>query len=131
MLTTPTFPPDQQVAEVFKPALAKSGTDKIVDLCSGSGLSLVEVQQYLREHEKKPVRVVLTDPKPNLKDLEHTTRKYYGGFASFKQGMVEPSNIGKDPTLRGVRTMFGCFHERPPSQGILILQGGNLIAPQP
>jgi methylase of polypeptide subunit release factors len=62
----------------------RSGTNVIVDLCSGSGGPLINIQRDLKKYERFDVRVTLTDLFPptakvqkNIADRSRGAVNYY------------------------------------------------------
>src|SRR5450432_1253686 len=59
-------------------ALAATGDDTILDLCSGGGGPALTIAELLRECTRRPLRVVLTDLYPNLPRLERARAEGLG-----------------------------------------------------
>jgi len=92
-------------------ALEASGTNRIVDLCSGGGGPVVSLAKRLAKEHGRDVDVVLSDKFPN-----------HGAFALAEAeipGRVRGIRSAIDATevpdeLTGVRTIFNAFHHLPP-----------------
>ncbi len=95
-------------------ALASSGTDRVVDLCSGSGGPWARLIGLLRS-EVPGARVTLTDrfPQPGaLSGAEGSELVYW----------PEPVDARAVPaSLPGLRTLFTGFHHFTPEEAIAIL----------
>ncbi len=91
--------------EPVRRILDKANTRQIVDLCSGSGGLLVELQAS-EPVKDDPVHVTFTDKYPNRPALERLCAA--NPHASFVQDSVSATHVPK--TLDGVRTLFVSFH---------------------
>ncbi len=104
------------VAPKILAAMEATGTDEVLDLCSGGGGPWRTLSSTLEARGK--VRIQLTDRFPNLGAFEALARESEG-----RVGFV-PTPI--DATVvpvgeRGVRTMFNAFHHFPPELARSIL----------
>ncbi|HEY0138817.1 MAG TPA: class I SAM-dependent methyltransferase [Nannocystis sp.] len=101
--------------------LRRAGTDRIIDLCSGSGgplpLAISAVAQ-----EVPGVTATLTDlyPKPGL--AEDLLRRS-GGRLTYHRAPVDAMAVPAE--LRGVRTIFGAFHHFAPKAAVQLLRGAS------
>lgn len=106
------------VSEKLNQLLDATGSDEIVDLCSGSSGPVLWFRQKLEEQRGGPVRVVLTDKYPNLAAFGHCAEKS-GGRVTFRSEPVDatapPAGLGR------VCTMFTCFHHFRPEVARSIL----------
>lgn len=91
-------------------ALARTGADRIVDLCSGAGGPSGVVADALAE-QGQPVSVLLTDRYPNAGAFALAE----AGHGGRVRGRAEPVDAAAVPEdLRGFRTIFNAFHHFPP-----------------
>lgn len=131
-----------QVAPKIRAAMRATGTNRIVDLCSGGGGPWLTLERTLaatgspeRQTTHAPaesssgnvgaadapdaaVVVELTDLFPNLEALA-SLRERSGGRCRFRAESVDATDVPVE--LDGVRTMFNCFHHFPPDLGRAIL----------
>lgn len=111
-------------AKIFAPVvpeisslLEKAKTSKIIDLGSGGGGGLLELNQELIKVNPN-VKIVLTDLYPNFNAFQYTKNQ-----ASNFEFIPEPIDARNVPeNLKGLRTMFLAFHHFQPSDAIQILQ---------
>jgi hypothetical protein len=109
------------VHEVILPVLVevleRTGTRRIIDLCSGAGGPVVPIQQELARSGRR-ISVLLTDKFPNA-DAFHRCTKATGGAV---EGHMEPVDVTRVPVaLSGLRTFFNCFHHFSGPQARAIL----------
>jgi hypothetical protein len=105
-------------AGIYKPAIpilkdiiSKTGIDEIIDLCSGSGGGVDELQDELSEQCGKIIKVTLSDKYPNIEPYELLKNKSNGGLNYIK----EPIDAMHVPSqCKGIRTMFSAFHHFKP-----------------
>jgi hypothetical protein len=111
-------PVNEAIAQRLAELLERTGSSRIVDLCSGAGGPLPGIGRILMQHLSRPVEILITDRYPNVdafKDLEVRS----GGVV---QARYEPvSAMDVPPDLHGVRTLFTALHHFPPEQARLIL----------
>ncbi|MDH5233374.1 MAG: class I SAM-dependent methyltransferase [Gemmatimonadota bacterium] len=104
------------VAPRLREALRASGTDRVVDLCSGGGGPVAELQVELTR-EGPPVRFVLTDWFPNRTAFERITAA--NEAITFCATPVDARRVPRD--LAGLRTLFNAFHHFAPPDARAIL----------
>lgn len=111
---------ERVLAPLLARALEASGTNQVVDLCSGGGGPLLETTARLAsEHGLRP-RVTLTDLYPNT---AAAARINAAGESAQVRYLPSPVDAGQVPeTLQGVRTMVCSFHHMPPPVARRILQ---------
>jgi len=102
----------QSFAERLAVALAVTGDDTILDLCSGGGGPALTIAELLREHTQRPVRVVLTDLYPNLPRLERARLEGLG-HVEFRDLPVDATEVPE--ALPGFRLICNAFHHLPPA----------------
>jgi hypothetical protein len=105
------------VAPVLAAALQKSGTHRILDLCSGGGGPWPCLQPLLRERGV-PVRVCLSDKFPNFEAFQRVRQ--------LSRGAIEYHSLPVDATRVSVespvfRTLFTSFHHFRPGQARTLL----------
>lgn len=99
-------------------ALAKAGTDHIVDLCSGGSGPIVPIVEALAA-EGRPVTVELTDAFPNHAAFEASAKGSQGRI----RFVSTPVDATKVPAgMKGFRTLFNAFHHFRPDAARAILQ---------
>jgi hypothetical protein len=102
---------------VLVEAIEASGSNRVVDLCSGSAGPWRTLIGQLRLADGRPVLVTLTDRFPSadtVGEVESIPGLHYH---------PEPVDARSVPSdLVGVRTMFDGFHHFPPPQARAILQ---------
>jgi hypothetical protein len=104
------------VAPKIRAAMEATGTDAVIDLCSGGGGPWLTLRRELAR--TGPARVILSDLYPNIAALNET-RARSGDRLEFSDTPVDAANVPKE--LDGVRTMFNAFHHFPPDAARAIL----------
>jgi len=112
----------EEMAELVKRVLEQSEyVDKtIIDLCSGSGGPMPEVQRILKEkYGLTDVRLIMTDLFPNKEYAERINEQ---GRVEISY-LTEPVNaIEIKSELKGLRTMVGSLHHMKPEIARQILK---------
>jgi len=110
-----------RIHDVIRPllerALDESGTNQIVDLCSGAGGPIVALEQQLAASGRR-VSVVLTDLFPNRAALRIAEQSSAGRI----RGLDTPVDATRvSCELHGLRTLFNAFHhfDQQAARGIL------------
>lgn len=106
------------VIPVIRRGLEKSGTKRIVDICSGGGGGISKVFQYMRS-EYDDTKVVLTDKYPNLVAFKSLSEETNGAI-DYVENPIDAVNVPAD--LEGFRTQFVSFHHFRPDQAKQILE---------
>ena len=114
-----------EVGKVFRPiiprlknALDRTGSEEILDLCSGGGGPVLDLAEHLVV-AGHPVRVTLSDLYPNLAAFKYA-RNRSGGAIDF---LEEPLDATAVPAhLSGFSTLFASFHHFRPEVAQRILQ---------
>lgn len=104
------------VAPGLRRAMTATGTNRIIDLCSGGGGPWLTLERELGK--TGPVIVELSDLYPNADARAHLADAA-GGRLQFHQAPVDATDV--PPALDGVRTMFNSFHHFPPELATAIL----------
>jgi len=107
------------VVPVLSRFLKMTKSDKILDLCSGSGGPLPLIQKALKD-ENLNVSIQLTDLYPPVESMKLVQKeaKANGFVATYSADPVDATNC----KLPGFRTLFGCFHHFTPELAQQILQ---------
>lgn len=105
------------IVPLLKRALADTGAERFVDLCSGGGGPVPYLQRRLAE-EGIEVGATLTDKFPNL-DAFRAMRAAPGSRITFVEHSVDASAVPDD--LAGFRTLFTGLHHLPPDLAQKIL----------
>jgi len=106
------------VIPVIRKGLEKSGSTRIVDICSGGGGGISKVFQYMKS-EYQDTKVVLTDKYPNLVAFKNLS-EHSNGDIDYVANPVDAVDVPKD--LEGFRTQFVSFHHFRPAQAKRILE---------
>jgi len=104
------------VAPKIRAAMAATGTNRVLDLCSGGGGPWLTLERTLAR--TGPVEVTLSDLYPNLSAFDDV-RARSGGRVRGESCSVDATNV--PPESDGVRTMFSAFHHFPPAVAAAIL----------
>jgi hypothetical protein len=104
------------MAPKIRVAMRASGTNCVLDLCSGGGGPWLTLQRELAR--SGPVRVVLSDRYPNVEALADV-RSRSGEALEFLPTPVDATDVPNQ--IDGVRTMFSAFHHFPPDAARAIL----------
>lgn len=117
------------IVDLLQEAMRAARTDRLVDLCSGGGGLLVEIQKELAARSDRPPQVTFTDKFPNVPALENVCATAPRTLA-FERRSIDATAVPAE--LEGIRTMFSAFHHFSPETASKILQdavaGRNGIA---
>lgn len=91
--------------------LERTGSNQVVDLCSGGSGPWTHLQADLAA-AGNPVRVILTDKYPNHAALREAVSVIGPARASYEQESVDARAV--PVRLTGVRTLFSALHHFPP-----------------
>ncbi len=103
------------LAPAVEDALARSGRDRVVDLCSGAGGPVVEIAARLRAKGRR-VDLVLSDLKPNEGALRLLAEEGVRVHPSPVDAAAVPAE------LRGLRTLFNAFHHFDDALALRVLR---------
>ena len=87
--------------------LKRTGSIGVVDLCSGGGGTVEQIQKNIKIQCHQHVPFVMTDKFPNLNAYKFIQQKTMGKITYFS-GSVNAMQV--DDSLNGVRTIFSAFH---------------------
>jgi hypothetical protein len=112
-----------------------TGSNMIIDLCSGGGGAIEQIQNDLKQMSDKEIKIILTDKYPNTSAFEFLSAKAVGAIL-FHDTSVDAADVPL--SLKGFRTIFSGFHHFGNSfakavlknavdarSGIGIFDGGN------
>jgi len=113
----------------------RSQANRIIDLCSGGGGAIEQIQNDLTQLSDAEIKIILTDKYPNTNAYEFLSAKTKGAI-SFVDTPIDAADV--PPALKGFRTIFSGFHHFGNSSakavlknaveansGIGIFDGGN------
>jgi len=113
----------------------KTNTNLVIDLCSGGGGAIEQIQNELSIQSENKINIILTDKYPNASAYKYLSAKTKGAI-SFLDTSVDAADV--PATLKGFRTIFSGFHHFDNSfaksvlknavdanSGIGIFDGGN------
>ncbi len=113
----------------------KSDASQVIDLCSGGGGAIEQIQNDLKQLSDTEIKIILTDKYPNTSAYQYLSAKTKGGI-SFIDTSIDAADVPL--TLKGFRTIFSGFHHFDKSiakavlknavdarSGIGIFDGGN------
>ena len=109
----------QPIIPLIAECLQHSDTQQIVDLCSGGGGPIPQVQKNLKSYTGVTTPILLTDKFPNIEAYEHMQNADDSSI-SFVQGSVDATQVPS--ALKGVRTSFSAFHHFQPAMAKKILK---------
>ena len=104
------------VVPKIRDAMRVTGTDTVLDLCSGGGGPWRRLQPELAK--TGPADVILSDLYPNMQAFT-AMRARSGDRLRFHPTGVDATNVPAN--LPGLRTMFNAFHHFPPDAARAIL----------
>ncbi len=102
----------QPVIPLLADLLKESKESRIIDLCSGAGGGMVDIDKMLREAYGEDFTITLTDIYPNLPAFEKIAGETAGKI-DYLERSVPAHDLPED--LHGLRTIFNAFHHFPPS----------------
>jgi hypothetical protein len=100
-------------------ALRATGSDRVLDLCSGAGGPWIWLQATLAEQAAGPRKVILTDRYPNLAAF-HRAQEASRDAIGYCAESVDAQKV--PPGLSGFRTIFSSIHHFTPNQITAILR---------
>ncbi|VVC77173.1 hypothetical protein AQUSIP_25000 [Aquicella siphonis] len=114
------------VFNIYEPAyekiveiLDKTGSDTIIDCCSGSGGPIRRLRDHLDKSGKSLVVINLTDKYPNASAFASLQARYPEKIVGHDQSL-DASKL--PPEMQGMRTFFSSFHHFQPDEAVNILQ---------
>lgn len=106
------------VVQLLANGLKQTGERRVIDLCSGGGGPVPQIERELREHHGIAAHFTLTDKFPNASAFARTAAAS-GGAIDYVEVPVDARHV---PTnLVGFRTLFNSFHHFRPDDAIAVL----------
>jgi hypothetical protein len=107
------------VTSLIAEGLEATGSTRIIDLASGGGGAIEQVQWNLKEHLDREIPIILTDRYPNTDAYVHL-EKMSGGKINFYASPVDAAEVPGN--LKGFRVMFSAFHHLKPAAARAVLK---------
>ena len=109
----------EPVSPLLLELLQSTGSANFIDLCSGGGGTIEQVQKNMQQKYEQKISYILTDIFPNKPAYEFIKEKSGGDINYFPF----PLNAAKvDATLKGTRTIFSSFHHFDSVAAKLVLE---------
>ncbi len=108
----------KNIIPIIKKGITKSGTGRIIDICSGGGGGILKINEKLKE-EKVESTIILTDKFPNVSAFKKTAADSDGNIG-YIETPVDAVNVPE--SLKGLRTQFVSFHHFNPENAKRILE---------
>jgi hypothetical protein len=102
------------ILQRLKQALIQARSQRVVDLCSGSGGPWISMQEEIQDTEV--TEIVLTDLRPNIQAVASQTAERI----IYRSEPVDARDV--PPGLTGFRTLFTSFHHFSPHNAAAILK---------
>ncbi|MBC7509684.1 MAG: class I SAM-dependent methyltransferase [Ferruginibacter sp.] len=97
----------EPVSPLIVQLLQHTGSKQGIDLCSGGGGTVEQIQKNIQKKYQQQVPFILTDKFPNINAYNFIQKKTDGKITYFSM----PVHAAKvHPSLKGVRTIFSAFH---------------------
>lgn len=101
----------QPVLPKLHALLVQTGTNQLLDLCSGGSGPLLNIQAGLKNTFHKNVQVILSDKYPNIPAFQLMQAQSQGNITYLRESIDATSVSG---SIEGVRTLFsGAHHFHP------------------
>ena len=97
----------EPVAALIVHILNETGSKQVIDLGSGGGGTIEQIQKTIHQNYQKDVPFILTDIFPNVNAYKYIQNKT-GGKIGYSATAVDAAAV--DVSLKGVRTIFSAFH---------------------
>jgi hypothetical protein len=97
----------QPIVPLIIDGLNNTNSSQIIDLCSGGGGAIEQIQKCLHQQTDSEIKIILTDKYPNTSAFEFLSVKTNGGI-SFSGTSIDATDV--PGTLQGFRTIFSGFH---------------------
>jgi hypothetical protein len=109
----------EPVSPLIIQVLQQTSAAQVIDLCSGGGGTIEQIQKNLQEKYQQQVLFLLTDKFPNINAYKFIENKT-GGKVSYNSLPVDATKV--DSSLAGVRTIFSAFHHFDKDTSKLVLE---------
>jgi hypothetical protein len=97
----------------------QTSSSRIIDLCSGGGGAIEQIQCNLLQQSNLEIKIILTDKYPNRSAFEYLSAKTNGRI-SFSHESVNAADVPE--SLNGFRTIFSGFHHFDPAFAKAVIQ---------
>ncbi len=109
----------EPVIPLISECLEHSDTQQIIDLCSGGGGPILQVQKHLKAFTGNTTPILLTDKFPNVEAYEEM-QKASNNTISYMRQPIDATQV--PARLKGLRTSFSAFHHFSPPLAKMILK---------
>ena len=109
----------QPIIPLIAEGVNQTGSNRIIDLCSGGGGAIEQIQNNLRKQSNLKIEITLTDKYPNRSAGKFISAKTNGSI-SFSDASVDAADFPK--SLKGFRTIFSGFHHFDPLMAKAVIQ---------
>ncbi|MBA3664853.1 MAG: class I SAM-dependent methyltransferase [Bacteroidetes bacterium] len=109
----------EPITPLLYEALEKSDSSLVLDLCSGSGGAIENIQKNIKRYYKRDIHFILSDKYPNLpsyKFLHHKT----SGKIFYVDHSVDATAVPGH--IKGFRTIFSGFHHFNRQKAITVIK---------
>ena len=97
----------QPVIPLIAEGLNQTSSSRIIDLCSGGGGAIEQIQNNLLKQSNLDIKIILTDKYPNCSAFELLSANTDGRIL-FSDASVDAADV--PICLKGFRTIFSGFH---------------------
>jgi len=97
----------QPIIPLIIDGLVQTQSQQIIDLCSGGGGAIEQIENNLQKQSGNKIQIILTDKYPNHNAFEFIAVKTKGRI-SFSDIPVDATDV--PASLKGFRTIFSGFH---------------------
>jgi hypothetical protein len=97
----------EPISPLIMHLLTQTSSEQVIDLCSGGGGTIEQIQKNLQEKYQQQIPFMLTDKFPNINAYQFIQKKT-AGKVNYVSLPIDASNV--DASLKGVRTIFSAFH---------------------
>ena len=97
----------QPIVPLIIRGLNQTNSNHIIDLCSGGGGAIKQIQNNLFQQSNSEIKITLTDKYPNKSAFKLLSAKTNGNI-SFSNKPIDAANV--PVTMKGFRTIFSGFH---------------------
>ncbi len=97
----------EPVIFLLNDSIVKTNFLQIIDLCSGSGGAIEQIQQNLKKQFNCEIQILLTDKFPNISAYEFLFKKT-NGTITYSPEIIDATDVPHN--MKGLRTIFSGFH---------------------
>lgn len=97
----------QPITPIIIKGLKQTNSTQIIDLCSGGGGAIEQIQHNLLQQSNIDIKIILTDKYPNKSAFEFLSTKTKSNI-SFSATSIDAADV--PATLKGFRTIFSGIH---------------------